>query len=282
MRKYWLCVVQKLVDRVFGTPGEWSLTQCRTAKCQLIWLNPCPREDQIYRAYETYYTHEQTNPAEDRSISFTILRRIYRSIREDYIRVRFGYAPTATSFVLAPLAFLNPAGTDTFDVDAMFLPWPGNNNRLLEIGCGEGSSLERMRLRGWNVEGIESDPACVSLVKQRGIMCSKGDIRDVQFEPGSYHAIFMGNVIEHVYDPADFLAECYRILRPGGSIVIVTPNSRSWGHERFGKDWRGLEPPRHLQLFNSTNIVDMAKRVGLISPTVLYNKPRYLVYSRDE
>jgi hypothetical protein len=64
----------------------------------------------------------------------------------------------------------------------------------------------------------------------------------------------MGNVIEHVYDPAGLLVFCHRILAPGGRIVVVTPNARSLGHAYFKQDWRGLEPPRHLQIFTQQSL----------------------------
>jgi len=72
----------------------------------------------------------------------------------------------------------------------------------------------------------------------------------------------MNHVIEHVHDPLGSLAEIHRVLREGGTLVVTTPNADSWGHRHFGPDWRGLEPPRHLQIFNGNNLVALAQRTG--------------------
>jgi SAM-dependent methyltransferase len=73
----------------------------------------------------------------------------------------------------------------------------------------------------------------------------------------------MAHVVEHVHDPLQLLAECRRILKPNGTLVIITPNSDSWAHRHFGRDWRGLEPPRHIRVFNSANIKGLLESVGL-------------------
>ena len=72
----------------------------------------------------------------------------------------------------------------------------------------------------------------------------------------------MNNVIEHLPNPARILAECNRIMRPGGRLSVITPNVDSWGHKVFGPDWRGLEVPRHLFLFNRASLRSFARRAG--------------------
>jgi SAM-dependent methyltransferase len=72
----------------------------------------------------------------------------------------------------------------------------------------------------------------------------------------------MSHLIEHVYDPGALLEECYRILKPGGRVVIVTPNTQSVGHRMFGKYWRGLEPPRHIYLFSIASLKRLGSKAG--------------------
>lgn len=69
----------------------------------------------------------------------------------------------------------------------------------------------------------------------------------------------MSHVIEHVPAPVELLAECHRILKRGGVLVALTPNARSQVHEHYG---RGLEPPRHLQIFTRNSLANIAGRVG--------------------
>ena len=71
------------------------------------------------------------------------------------------------------------------------------------------------------------------------------------------------HVIEHVPDPLGTRTECRRLLRPGGRLVLTTPNALGMGHRRFGRDWRGLETPRHLQVFTPGALRALVDRSGL-------------------
>jgi SAM-dependent methyltransferase len=72
----------------------------------------------------------------------------------------------------------------------------------------------------------------------------------------------MGHVLEHVPDPRALLAECRRIIKPGGRLVSITPNVSSWGHQIFGPHWLGLDPPRHLHLFTPASLRRLAQDTG--------------------
>ncbi len=119
-----------------------------------------------------------------------------------------------------------------------------------------------MRALSWHVEGIEPDPACIEILRQKDIVCHMGDLRDQTFSSDSFDAIFMSHVIEHVYDPAGFVKECFRVLKPGGRLIALTPNAKGLGHRIFNRDWRGLEPPRHLQIFNRHNLTTIMHSAG--------------------
>jgi len=251
-----------LKDFVFGAPGTWTIKQCEDPACRLIWLDPCPTKDTIAEAYQNYYTH--TSGGKGQLGRQEWLRNIYHLILNGYLHVRFGYPSPILGTLLSPLALLHPGGLDEIAVKAMFLASPNEANRLLEIGCGSGYLLQRMHSLGWEVEGVEFDPACVGILNGVGISCRLGDVRDQNFTSNSFNAIFMGHVIEHVYDPASFLKECLRILRPGGRLILMTPNADSWGHKKYGQDWRGLEPPRHLQIFAPANLRRLGAQCGFV------------------
>jgi hypothetical protein len=59
------------------------------------------------------------------------------------------------------------------------------------------------------------------------------------------------------------MRKCRELLKPGGRLVVTTPNARGLGHARFGASWRGLEPPRHLQIFSPPTLAECARRAGL-------------------
>lgn len=245
-----------VVDCVFGVSGEWIEKCCLNPECGLIWLDPSPDPTEVHKAYKNYYTHTTASaPAVKR---FPRLRSLYRALRDAHLSHAHGYTSLSTpilSRLLSLLAFFTPFGRDSFGVEVMFLPAPKKSGtRLLEIGCGDGRSLRLMRSLGWEVEAVEFDAQCVEELARHEIKTHLGDIRSVNLASDTYDAIFMGHVLEHVYDPQAFLRECLRVLKPGGQIVMLTPNSLSWGHRWFGCDWRGLEPPRHIQVFHHRNL----------------------------
>jgi len=65
------------------------------------------------------------------------------------------------------------------------------------------------------------------------------------------------------------IRECFRLLKPGGILSIVTPNSQSFGHSAFKNDWRGLEPPRHLYIYSPTALERLALLAGFHDYTIV-------------
>lgn len=228
-----------LCDSLFSAQGRWSLRKCTSAGCGLLWLDPMPIEEDLNLAYQEYYTHDTV----ERSAAHRIARLLYR---------------LATGSVLA----LAGIPGERRRADQMFLGdvAPG---RLLDVGCGSGRFLLTMRRRGWDVMGVDFDPAAVRAASGRyGVEVHLGTLADLAVEGLQFDAITASHVIEHVRDPTALLAQCRRLLRPGGRVVLRTPNARSYGLTRYGAAWRGLEPPRHLHLFTVEALATCAARAG--------------------
>ena len=135
---------------------------------------------------------------------------------------------------------------------------------MLDVGCGSGAYAAAMRTRGWSVRGTEFDPTAAGTARTKhGIVVDIGDLAAIAYPDAAFDAIPARHVLEHVQEPVGFLAECWRILRPGGRLVVVTPNVDSLGHRHFAERWRGLEQPRHLFLYGSTSLRAMFGRVGV-------------------
>jgi len=248
-------------DRSFGAPGQWSLRRCNQSGCGLIWLDPQPIEEDIGKAYATYYTHDQPAPGA------SLLRDAVYAVWKSYLGVRFGYqhgVGPAWRALLAPLACLHPGGPDELDAAAMYLRAPVGPAKVLDVGCGSGVLLARMKSLGWDAEGVELDPGGVAAARARGVRVHQGQLADAKFPDNCFDAVHSAHVIEHVYDPVALLRECFRILKPGGKLVILTPNTGSWGHRKFGTAWLNLDPPRHLILFNQLTLRAAAERNGFV------------------
>jgi SAM-dependent methyltransferase len=135
--------------------------------------------------------------------------------------------------------------------------------RLLDVGCGNGQFLALMQNEGWDVEGQEVDPVAAELaLKNHGVKIRVGRLEDIGYADDLFDAVVMSHVIEHVHGPIEILRECRRILKPGGCIVVITPNLQSLGHWYFRSCHMGLDPPRHLYLFTQRTLQNIARKAG--------------------
>ncbi|MGA3176805.1 MAG: class I SAM-dependent methyltransferase [Candidatus Acidiferrum sp.] len=226
----------------------------------MVWLDPIPVEEDIGKAYRSYYTHESdVLPADN------LARRFYARIRMGYVRTKYHYRESGHDRwdqLFALLAYLNPIRRASFDFCVFYLkskPY----GRLLELGCGSGAMLKSMKELGWQVEGVDFDPAAVGQAREKGLTVHLGTLADQKFPDETFDAITASHFIEHISDPLGMLQQCRRLLKPGGLLVLITPNAGSWGHRIYQADWRGLEPPRHLRIFTPSSLEALCRQAGL-------------------
>ena len=241
-----------LVDRLFGAPGLWNVVRCPNQACGLLWLDPMPVAQDIGKAYARYYTH--TVEADARRAGR--LRRLLHEMKEAHQSIVYGYPSNHGSVrrrVLGRTLRLFPVRRGAADNDVRFLDaHPGG--LVLDVGCGTGEWLLAMQGRGWNVEGIEFDEDAVAVARGLGLEVRSGSLEQQHYPAESFDAVTLSHVIEHVPDPAATIAECSRVLKHGGKLVIATPNTASLSHRFFGRSWRGLEPPRHLSILSMQSL----------------------------
>lgn len=129
--------------------------------------------------------------------------------------------------------------------------------RLLDVGCGAGHFLNRARDRGWLPLGQEIALHSARFARdQYGVEILTEPIETVvpKLAPASFDLITLIGVIEHVPDPVGFLSQLRRLMKPGGSLFILTDNVRSWLHFLLRENFPWIMPPEHLQLFTPRSI----------------------------
>ncbi|MDN5882041.1 MAG: class I SAM-dependent methyltransferase [Nitrosospira sp.] len=230
-----------------------------------------PTEKDIGKAYRDYYTHENENsrkPEKHRSAFKQLKRAFYLACDTGYFALRYEAANGASALekLAGLLIYLFPMRRVQLDFNAMYLR-VRSGARLLEIGCGGGQQLEFLRNLGWLAEGLDLDPVAVEVASARGLKARVGTLKEQSFPNRHFDAVVSSHVIEHVHDPIGLLRECGRILTPDGKLVVITPNTASWGHLWFRSNWLALDPPRHLYLFNPVALRRAAEEAGL---TVLH------------
>jgi 2-polyprenyl-3-methyl-5-hydroxy-6-metoxy-1,4-benzoquinol methylase len=250
---------ENLKDRLYGTPGTWNLKRCPEPGCGLLWLDPMPAEEDIHKAYKDYFTHIEVN-----GVKRSWLKPAYGHVKRGYWARKYGYGKDSIGRLQklwGVVMQLAPGLRAELDFSVMYLPCR-RNGQLLDVGCGSGQALQFMAELGWQVHGVDFDPKAVEIARRKGLEVRLGSLEDQAYPSDSFDAITMSHIIEHVHDPLSLLSECRRILKPGGHLVIVTPNSKSWGHQRFGANWMHLDPPRHLHIFNEQSLRGLAAAAG--------------------
>lgn len=210
-------------------------------------------------AYREYFTHAVTHGS-----TGTWLRRAKAFVKDGYLAREYGYGKGSTAKwkqSLGMMIKLHPGLRAELDFSVMYLPCRPNG-RLLDVGCGGGQALQRLADLGWQVEGVDFDPEAVEIAQKNSLDVRLGSLEPQAYAPDSFDAVTVSHVIEHVHDPLSLLCECRRILKPGGHLVVATPNSGSWGHRTFGANWMHLDPPRHLYIFNEQSLRWFAAKAG--------------------
>jgi 2-polyprenyl-3-methyl-5-hydroxy-6-metoxy-1,4-benzoquinol methylase len=101
--------------------------------------------------------------------------------------------------------------------------------KLLDVGCSTGAGLESAARNGWDVTGVEFSKPAAELARQRpGVKAvHDGPLQDTPIAEESFDVITLFDVIEHIDTPRDTLSHIYRLLRPGGLLMMVTPDGAS-------------------------------------------------------
>lgn len=132
---------------------------------------------------------------------------------------------------------------------------------LLEVGCGRGYFLKSVEPLTSRVLGLELNRAAIAeKVTTAPIMVEKIEDYSARL-PASLDVVCSYHVLEHVVDPAAFVRACVRALKPGGRLVLSTPNR--W-HRTFA-NWEDAFdlPPHHMGQFDANVFRKMAGLLGL-------------------
>lgn len=131
---------------------------------------------------------------------------------------------------------------------------------ILDVGCGTGQFVQMMTQEAGALKGIDISEECINLARDRGLNC---ECRDFLTLDGVYDVITMWHIIEHLLKPRQYIEHAYRLLAPGGLLLIETPviGTISTG---FGADWRYFIPVEHINLFTQNALFRMCADTGFL------------------
>lgn len=216
-----------------GSGGEYQLHRC--VRCGHRMLLPIPSSEELTACYQGDYFTSRTDRGYDNYYSEPVRREIER--------------------VFA----LNLRDLGFFRLEKKLPP----RRFALDIGCAAGYFVAFMQSRGWNSFGIEVSAPCVDYArKQLKLDVMLGDYLAATF-PFRFDLITMWATIEHLPDPAAFLAKASTDLKPGGTLILstccISPLSFA---SRAGSAWRFYNFPEHIHYFSPSGLRRLLEQHG--------------------
>jgi SAM-dependent methyltransferase len=131
--------------------------------------------------------------------------------------------------------------------------------------------------QGWAPHGLDINPAAAESCRGLGLSAEAGQVEDLAPSVERYDACHMGDVIEHLPDPIGTLRHISGLLKPGGVVMVSTPNIESWA----ARLWQ-VKPGEHCPYFTRATLRRMLEAAGLVVQSVnTYDRYLYLPALRE-
>ena len=145
----------------------------------------------------------------------------------------------------------------------------GGKKSLLDVGAATGFFIKLAESFGWQAAGVEISAFAAAVAAKDGLKVIHGTIKDYSPASGPLDAVTYLDVFEHLPQPQAELDLVKKILKPGGLLLINTPDSSSLFAKILGKNWYSILPPEHIILYNPKNLAAFLEKNGF---TVLLTK----------
>jgi SAM-dependent methyltransferase len=143
-------------------------------------------------------------------------------------------------------------------------PQPGE--RILDLGCTAGAVAHFLSTHGAETVGVDSEPLAIERGRELfpELEFHLADVAELPFEDESFDKAVAADLVEHL-DEGTFermLAEAYRVLRPGGTLAIYTPNPKHWVERAKARDFVLAQNPTHIGLRPAEALAAAFRRAG--------------------
>ena len=202
----------------YAERGEFGVVKCK--ECSLIFINPRATEEETRKQYTDDVSSPIRYYGKSVHVDSPIFEKRLRAIEE-----------------------LVPKG------------------RLLDVGCSVGTFMDVARARGWQVAGVELNKNACELCTEKGHKVYRGLFAPElisTFEKADFDLITLNDVIEHLPDPVASMKLVGPLLRPGGYLMINTPNIDNIVARTFQ-----IKPMEHLFYFSTATATRTLEKAGL-------------------
>jgi methionine biosynthesis protein MetW len=161
---------------------------------------------------------------------------------------------------------------DGYERNRILLEWIGEGKRVLEVGCSTGYMSRAMVQRGCCVTGIEVDPVAADRARA---YCREVHVLDLSapdwiasVPEREFDVVLLGDVLEHLVDPAQVLRQAVSLLRTNSSLVISLPNVVHWRTRlrillgQFDYQSTGTLDHTHLRFFTKKTARELIESSG--------------------
>ncbi len=231
------CPVCQSRECSYYQAGEnYTLAKCH--QCSMVWDNNPPREPTaIYQA--NYYQNEGGKGG-----------------YSDYLA---SMKMNSQTFRRRLLAARKKLGGDVASATLRDRPL------LLDVGCALGDCLLEAKKLGWeNPLGLEVSQYAVEFARNRDLLVFQGDLFNNPFQSNSFDLITLQDMLEHTTNPLSQLEAAYQLLKPGGLILITTPNVGGILAKILGSFWYHYKPGEHLTYFSFNTINLALEKTGFV------------------
>lgn len=207
---------------------EFEVWHCDS--CTLRFTQDVPEQEAIGAYYQSdnYISHSDTKKG--------LVNRLYHIVRDHTLKTKQKLVQQQTGLT---------------------------KGKLLDIGCGTGAFLNTMQKAGWQITGLEPDATAREKAASLYNIHPSAPEQLFSLPEGSFNAITMWHVLEHVHNLEGYLAKLQRLLAPGGKLIIAVPNYTSADAAYYGQHWAAYDVPRHLYHFSPASMKQLLGRFGL-------------------
>ena len=222
--------IQKVLSSKDYTVSQRELQIWECSRCTLRFTQQAPSAEVIgpYYKSDNYISHSDTRQG--------IVNRLYHIVRRRTLKTKQSLIESVS-------------GAKT--------GW------LLDVGAGTGAFLHHMKEQGWQVNGLEPDPAARERAASQYQLNLLPPEHLWQLPEGSMDIITLWHVLEHVHRLQDYMQQLKKLLKPRGQLLIAVPNYTSRDAAKYGAAWAAYDVPRHLYHFSPEAMKQLIQKHGL-------------------
>mgnify|MGYP005811217769 CR=1 FL=1 len=174
------------------------ISRARCRDCGLVFANPMAEQSDLEQYYNNYYEKEIFDDTDYKNLIKSEIEKIGK---------------------------LDPS---EIKKKALYFSTYQHNGKFLDVGCGLGLGLAYANRLGFELYATEYDQGAIEFVEGKfPVKVFRGDLASANFPDAYFDFVHISHVIEHVLDPKAYLGEMHRVLKPGGTLAIGTPDMSS-------------------------------------------------------